>query len=399
MRKILFLILFTSVLIIIATIALFESRVGHSDILPNMKGMKSSSSSELLPLLEIAPDADELRKAEESRRKNLMGLSPLKINVLLGTKKSNFAYITLLHGIDNTFSYRGFLYNVLIMRKSLVDMGSTADFIVMLGFTTLGDTLDYKIFVDDITLLEEAGIRILYLPRLRAEHRKVSFMEMALLKITPWNITEYDRIQYFDGDILPIKNMDCFFKYDIDTFNTGNASPLNSGWFLAIPNPETHRDMLQRAIMRIENPWSEKIGWGTEIPFGTTFRGGSKIVNAWNFNGASLDQGLIFHTFALHGTVMMLDVTDATKYSLQGSKQEKINLENVLHHSNGQSPVDSFIHFTGRSKPWLQKLGKTRNKSLIQWTRLLDKLQLPINSTNYELLGKKVPLGFFAANK
>ena len=387
------------VLVLIVTIALFESRIEHHIIIPSMETSKSASMSQLFPLLEASTDIYDVRKAEETRRKKLMELSPLKINVLLGTRKSKFAYITLVHGIDNTFSYRGFLYNALIMKKSLADLGSTADFIVMLGFTTLGDTLDHKIFTQDIALLEDAGMRILYLPRLRAEHRKVNFMEMALLKITPWNLTEYDRIQYFDGDILPTKNMDCFFQYNINTFNTGNASPLNSGWFLAIPNPESHSDMLQKAITRIENPWNEKVGWGTAIPLGTTFRGRSKNVNVWNFNGASLDQGLLFHTFALHGTVMMLDVTDATKYSLNGSMKEIVSLDVALLRSNGQSPTDSFIHFTGRNKPWLQNLRKTRNKSLILWTTLLDKLQLPINSMNYELLGKKVPLGFFASNK
>lgn len=73
----------------------------------------------------------------ENEKMNI--LSPLKINTLYGKQISKFAYITLIHGIDNTFSYRGFLYNVLIMRKSLLTLGSTADFIVMLGFTTLGD--------------------------------------------------------------------------------------------------------------------------------------------------------------------------------------------------------------------------------------------------------------------
>ena len=70
---------------------------------------------------------------------NLNIKSPLQMNTLLGEKNSQNAYITLIHGIDNTFKYRGFLYNALIMRKALLGLGSTADFIVMLGFTTLGN--------------------------------------------------------------------------------------------------------------------------------------------------------------------------------------------------------------------------------------------------------------------
>jgi hypothetical protein len=58
-----------------------------------------------------------------------------------------------------------------------------------------------------------------------------------------------------------------------------------------------------------------------------------------------------------------------------------------------------YMHITGRSKPWLQNLDKTKVKPLIMWKKLLDNLNLPINSTNYRLLGTKPPLGFFASNK
>ena len=36
---------------------------------------------------------------------------------------SRFAYVTLLSGIDSTYRYRGFLYNVLIMRRALDELG------------------------------------------------------------------------------------------------------------------------------------------------------------------------------------------------------------------------------------------------------------------------------------
>jgi hypothetical protein len=39
-----------------------------------------------------------------------------------------------------------------------------------------------------------------------------------------------------------------------------------------------------------------------------------------------------------------------------------------------------------------------QDKAMLQWRGLLDGLGLPINSTNYHLLGSKPPLGFFASN-
>ena len=58
------------------------------------------------------------------------------IGQLLGPQTSRHAYVTLIHGIDNTFSYRGYLYNCLIMRSVLQRLGSTADFIALVGFTS-----------------------------------------------------------------------------------------------------------------------------------------------------------------------------------------------------------------------------------------------------------------------
>lgn len=48
-------------------------------------------------------------------------------------QNSKFAYVTLLSGIDSSFKYRGFLYNVLIMKRALVQAGSVADFIALIG--------------------------------------------------------------------------------------------------------------------------------------------------------------------------------------------------------------------------------------------------------------------------
>ena len=280
-------------------------------------------------------------------------------NSLQGTQKSKFAYITLIHGIDNTFTYRGFLYNALIMRKSLTSLGSTADFIVMLGFTTQGDQLDFPLFEKDIQLLKQAGIRILYLPRLLPINKKVKFTEMALLKITPWNLTAYDKIQYMDGDVLPITLMDCYFDFELNTFNTGNASPLNSGWFVAVPDADIYNKMHEKAVERINNPWNKKRGWGTAMPRGIEYRNQKKTVRNWDFNGASLDQGLLFHTYALHGRTLLIDTNFGLEYTEGHMKRIDLDKE-LLQSCNGVPPVGSFIHYTGKSKPWLQDLDKSQ---------------------------------------
>ena len=164
---------------------------------------------------------------------------------------------------------------------------------VLIPTTTDGDYYDYLQFESDFALLSQLGIRMYILPRLRPEKKKVSFGEMALLKTTPWNFTSYDRIQYLDGDVLPTQSLDCYFELDHNAFNTGNASPLNSGWYMAIPSISLYNKMRQLAILRLATPWDEVNGWGTVIPKGqVTFRNNGKEVLKWDFNGASLDQGM-----------------------------------------------------------------------------------------------------------
>jgi hypothetical protein len=46
------------------------------------------------------------------------------------------------------------------------------------------------------------------------------------------NFTQYEKIQFFDGDVMPLQNMDCFFDLSMNAFTVGTVSPLNSGWYL-----------------------------------------------------------------------------------------------------------------------------------------------------------------------
>ena len=97
-------------------------------------------------------------------------------------QSSEYAYVTLISGIDTSFRYRGFLYNALIMKRALKLEGSTADFIALIGYAQ-NDTTP---FMPDIDLLTSHGIIVHELPRLLNPTLPLSFAEMALLKITPW---------------------------------------------------------------------------------------------------------------------------------------------------------------------------------------------------------------------
>lgn len=323
-------------------------------------------------------------------------------------QKSRFAYVTLISGIDRKFKYRGFLYNALIMRRSLEAQGSTADFIAMIGYSE-NDTTP---FIPDINLLKSHGIIVHVLPRLVDPKHPLRFAEMALLKITPYSFIHYEKVQFFDGDVMPTKNMDCFFQLPYNAFTIGAVSPLNSGWFLAIPSAEVFETLREKAVWRLFREWDEQNGWGEKLPEQLTVRGGrpvSKPKNRWNFNGADMDQGLFCHYFVInHGRVILMDTDlSVVRHYPKGLAHDKSHTDLPLREAlqccqSTMMPTRYFAHFTGRSKPWMVDLTNLqptrRNADLITWVKLLDGMHLEVNSTTIGELKLGSPLGFFNVN-
>lgn len=190
---------------------------------------------------------------------------------------SKFAYVTLLSGIDSSLKYRGFLYNVLIMKRALLHAGSVADLIALIGISET----DITPFISDLELLQEAGIILHILPRFLDESNELGFAEMALQKITPWSFTQYDRIQFLDGDVMPLRSLDCYFNLDANAFTVGAVSPLNSGWYLAIPDQSAYDYMLERSIWRLGRDWDKMNGWREVMPAGFMYRGGKLPCEQW----------------------------------------------------------------------------------------------------------------------
>ena len=317
--------------------------------------------------------------------------------------KSKYAYVTLLSGIDSTFRYRGFLYNVLIMRRALVKAGSTADFVVLVGYS---DSKDISLFAQDINMLRTAGIIIYTLPRLLDDSHKLGFAEMALLKITPYSFTQYSRMQFFDGDAMPLQNMDCYFDLALNTFTIGAVSPLNSGWYLAVPSQAAYQDMKQKAVWRLGRDWDKTTGWKEPMPPGLFYRGGKEECKEWQFNGADMDQGLFLHYWVInHGSALLIDTTTkSTRLFEKGLMIEpgkELSASESLACCKGKMPTAAFAHFTGRSKPWMLEATAIRDAKpgsfLDTWKRHLDSLNLPVNSSNIASLGYGSPLGFWNA--
>lgn len=328
-------------------------------------------------------------------------------------KKRNNAYVTLLSGIDDSFRYRGFLYNVMIMRKALLQYRSRADFVVMVGFRECNNT---SIFESDLDLLRQQGIIIHVLPRWTHEQHDLTFAEMALLKITPWSFTQYEKVQFFDGDVMPTSNMDCFFELTFNSFTAGAVSPLNSGWYLALPNMEDYEYLKEKAIWRLGRDWDKDNGWKEPMPSGLVVRGGRPASTKWDFNGADMDQGLLLHYHIINkGMSMLIDTqTKLVMMFGKGGLQSKavftgLDVRDTLIACKGKLPTSCFAHFTGRSKPWMLNKDNAKNRAQFEkarergdtkkWFQFLDSLEIPnVNSNTIGDMHLGSPLGFWNHN-
>jgi hypothetical protein len=162
--------------------------------------------------------------------------------------------------------------------------------------------------------------------------------------------------------------------------------------------------MKRLAIHRLKHKWNETIGWGKMIPPKVYFRGG-RLVTKWAFNGASLDQGLLFHYYVLGtGNVTLIDIKFAKRFSKDFQSFE-MSFSSLCDCCQLKIPMQIFAHFTGNKKPWLQDLNHMKNspKKIDSyyrlWAEYLDGLNLPVNSTNIQQLAFKPPLGYFYPNK
>lgn len=205
--------------------------------------------------------------------------------------------------------------------------------------------------------------------------------------------------------------MDCFFLLGVNTFTIGAVSPLNSGWYLAIPEAKAYEYMLEKAKWRLARDWEKEVGWASKdphLPAGLTVRGGLPCAKQWDFNGADMDQGLLTHYYVLnYGNVMLIDSTtrSVVKYA-KGLLREPgvtVPIKKAIDCCNGGVPTSFFVHFTGRQKPWMvPNIGSLepakKNSDLIRWTNMLDSLELPINSKTVGKLGLGSPLGFWNHN-
>lgn len=225
-----------------------------------------------------------------------------------GSQKLPLAYAFLFFGVDpnNIDSFGPYLANVLVATKLLRRFKSPYDIVVLIKMTfhTDGNNVDRKLpdFYEDL-LVEGYGVKLRYLPN---EPDITGFTQRLFAKFYVFNLTEYDRVTFLDGDLIPFSNIDYLMELSYHgvleptvAYATG-MEPANAGFFVFTPSADDflvmHQKMSELAAEGENHVFDEQVGWGHVIqpPDEWQTSWGTRGTN-WTFLFASGDQGYLYY--------------------------------------------------------------------------------------------------------
>ncbi|KAG7343788.1 glycosyl transferase family 8 protein [Nitzschia inconspicua] len=344
-------------------------------------------------------------------------VSTTTTNSTIKRKRSShrrWAYAYLMAGVNVLHpGYRGILYNVLVSAEFLKN--SRADVVLMVQMAH-NSPLDRLLPIEQ-AWLEAMNVTVKYLDL--PDHGVQNFYTVQLEKFHILEWTEYSRVLFMDGDVLPFCDMD--YLFELSDPPTGTTDPLlkqnliiawtlepaHGGFFMLTPNEGDFQE-LEDIVRRREDQvhetgilFDEKLGWGHAIEH----RGWRAAVGArtntflWDWHGDFVDQGLLYYWTKYYkqdvSIVINNEVENWTSKPLRptnnnettshqnGTLTREIFLERTLQQpfdeftcvkgklvsrprrysqvqtgSRGEqwdAPYRDFIHFSGKFKPWLEE--------------------------------------------
>jgi hypothetical protein len=326
------------------------------------------------------------------------------------SKSSPYTYAFVIGGCNpDKPAYRNYIYNILVATRILREQGSKADVVVF--FQMSYDSALEALPGEDVRILNEMNILHRYIPKSKVEN----FFKTMLDKFRVLGLTEYRRVLFMDGDVMPTGNLDYLFELS-DGENailkknfivTGREEPANGGFFMLSPGEGELEEMQQiihdREVEAQSLPYpyfDPVVGWGHKIVPPDKWEVLSNSGTNWTFWAGKLcvvfttilqtttsvssppllnivrflpfsafaDQGLLYHWVKYAKRSVSIAYQD-TIQNFGALPNGTIVLENTLvrpfaNHSKPikclnlaklckmNAPRSDFVHFTGRKKPW-----------------------------------------------
>ncbi|KAL7563032.1 hypothetical protein ACA910_013553 [Epithemia clementina (nom. ined.)] len=357
-----------------------------------------------------------------SARSSSPGEASIQSNMTSSSPSSKFAYVFLIGGCNpqQPSGYRGFVYNVLVATRMLRQRGAQADIVAL--FQISQKSSDTELPEQDARPLEALGVKVRYLTK---ETGIEDYYQLQFRKFDVLALTEYRRVLFLDGDIMPLGNLDYFFQLSgggedgehasamlkENVMIAGPLAPANGGFFLITPSAgrlEQVQDILDRRRSGFVDgkPHFDIVqGWGHAIepPDKWVARNGEG--RNWTFYAASGDQGLLFYylKYVLQDVSIIVgerhgvqNWVKANQTSYQQNNTTSPCLEStlpyhtvfgnhsnpILHHkmSCDQFMCD-FVHFYQKRKPWLRKatFPKRVRKPFELWWKTLQTISTELS--------------------
>jgi Alpha-N-acetylglucosamine transferase len=251
--------------------------------------------------------------------------------------RSPYAYVWVLGGIrEDTFGYKGFLWDVLISANLLRKFGSKADFCIFVRLSPTSKLDDLPL--EDRRLLEALGIRITLLEKPQHE----SFGQLVFDKFLTINMTDYKRVMFLDADVVPVTNLDYIFHLsdpdstDLPTVIKPNmitaslGEPCNTGIFMVEPSKEGF-EQYQYAVDRqreraktLPYPYFDNIiGWGHNFTHhGDSWQAVNRRSTKWVFHASHSDQGLMYYWAKYLRQNVTIVISDLVQNWKSGDEQQ-----------------------------------------------------------------------------
>ncbi len=291
--------------------------------------------------------------------------------------QSPFAYAFVIGGCDpeKPPTYQNYLFNIAIATKMLREVNSTADVVALFQMgqdMPAGASLPQR----DLQLLHALGVYVYYIPQQTTGRQ--SFYRTQLDKFRILGLTQYERILFMDGDVLPLGNLDLLFELSMNgtlqenVVMRGLYEPANGGFFLVKPGTleDIQRVIEWREEMALELPYPHfdpDMGWGHELA--SPWLAQKEQGTNWTFLAAFADQGLLYYYTMYHQKSVSFLLRDGTAENWQYAPDGTVQLRNHVsllnfsvteisaipgRHHYYKFPLNSFIHFTGAGKPWMR---------------------------------------------
>ena len=236
---------------------------------------------------------------------------------------SQYAYVALIADASN-LEKRDYLMSLLVAIESLHMAGTKQDIVVLV----LGDISDR-----DARMLRNAGTRLVMVAAIgmpldvNPEPYGQSIAAIYRAKVRVLQLIEYEKVIFFDCDVIFQENCDDLFKYDNEFMGRGGTiAPLNTGFFVVKPSLQAFNDLNDVAISRA---FTSDNGWMDYGHIPDWHPGYENKMTNWSFYCASTDQGLYYYYF------MCYRRTSATWLGHPQSWEGRI------------------VHFAGEHKPYL----------------------------------------------